>query len=354
MFNLTPALLLQLEDLAARGAKDRYWVATEIPAARLTADDRRFLLERFFDVNPKVIARFPRYRELADDRAGRGIGEALDAWSEQAFRDLQGSGTAVGLTLAGRVLGFRATHVARSDGAGGACLAALDMPETCEPLPAARSEQGVELQIPFALLGAMESGALVRMVAELPRAGTELGGGAVRALQVPDISAMTVLIDVDDPAGDDHGPGAYTYPLDEVFVPGSYDLTRFQVGTDEEHLIFGFGVRTPIANPWGSPRGLSVQTFDVHVDTGPDGERGARLLLPGRNAALPAGHGWEYALTVEGWDSAFYVADAAGVPEERQPSFDLVVFPAKGRVVVRLPRELFPEGDPAEWGTPPQ
>ena len=30
VFNLTPALLLQIEDLAA-GASDRYWVATEIP-----------------------------------------------------------------------------------------------------------------------------------------------------------------------------------------------------------------------------------------------------------------------------------------------------------------------------------
>ena len=26
------------------------------------------------------------------------------------------------------------------------------------------------------------------------------------------------------------------------------------------------------------------------------------------------------------------------------------MFPAKGRVVVRLPRGLFPEGDPEEWG----
>ena len=274
---------------------------------------------------------------------GPAAGEALDLY-------LQGSGTAVGLTLAGRVLGFRATHVGRSDGEGAACLAALAVPETCEPLPAARSEQGVELRIPFAMLGAMEPGDLVRMVAELPGSGTALGGGAVRALQVPDISAMTVLIDVEDPTGDDHGPGGYTYPLDEVFVAGSYDLTRFQVGTDDEHLIFAFEVRAPIANPWNSPRGLSVQTFDVYVDTGPDGEGGARLLLPGRNAALPLGHGWEYALTVEGWDSAFYVADAAGALEERQPSFDLVVFPAKGRVVVRLPRELFPGGDPAEWG----
>ena len=88
VFNLTPTLLLQLEDLAA-GARDRYWVATEIPAGRLSADDKRFLLERFFDVNPRVIARFPRYRELADDRAGRGIDAALEAWSEQDFRDLQ-------------------------------------------------------------------------------------------------------------------------------------------------------------------------------------------------------------------------------------------------------------------------
>ena len=117
-----------------------------------------------------------------------------------------------------------------------------------------------------------------------------------------------------------------------------------------DHLIFAFEVRSPIANPWGSPRGLSVQTFDVYVDTDPGTEGGARLLLPGRNAALPAGHGWEYAVTVEGWESALYVAGADGRLEERQPSFDLVVFPAKGRVVLRLPRELFPEGDPAAWG----
>ena len=48
---------------------------------------------------------------------GPAAGEAVDLY-------LQGSGTAVGLTLAGRVLGFRATHVARSDGDGSACLAA--------------------------------------------------------------------------------------------------------------------------------------------------------------------------------------------------------------------------------------
>ena len=274
---------------------------------------------------------------------GPASGEAVDLY-------LAGTGAAVGLTLDGRVLGFRATHVARADGRGAACLTALAAPEACRPLAAAGSDQGVELQVPFALLGAMESGDLIGMAAELPEAGAALGGGR-RALQVPDISAMTVLIDVEDPAGDDHGPGTYAYPLDEVFVPGSYDLRRFQVGIDAEHLIFAFEVGAPIANPWGSPRGLSVQTFDVYVDTDPRAEAGgARLLLPGRNAALQGRRGWEYAVTVEGWDSAFYAADRDGMVAERDPSFDLVVFPAKGRVVVRLDRELFAEGDPAGWG----
>ena len=70
-FNLTPVLLLQLEDLA-NGAKDIYWVKAEVPAGELTEADRRFLLERFFDVNARIVTRFPRFQELADDRAERG------------------------------------------------------------------------------------------------------------------------------------------------------------------------------------------------------------------------------------------------------------------------------------------
>ena len=200
---------------------------------------------------------------------GPAAGEAVDLY-------LQGSGTAVGLTPAGRVLGFRATHVARSDGEGAACLAALATPETCEPLPAARSERGVELQIPFALLGAMESG---RPDPDGRRASWAQAPTRRRRRPCPASAGH-----LGDDRADRRGrPGrrrprprrVHLYPLDEVFVAGSYDLTRFQVGTDEEHLIFAFEVRAPIANPWGSPRGLSVQTFDVYVDTNPDGEAGA-------------------------------------------------------------------------------
>ncbi|NMC01427.1 MAG: hypothetical protein GYA30_03525, partial [Chloroflexi bacterium] len=90
-FNLTPSLLRQLEDLAT-GAKDAYWIHTEVPAGELTDDQKRFILRYFFDINSKIIQRFPRYEELrlkrpADDAA---VEEALaGGWSTQDFLDLQ-------------------------------------------------------------------------------------------------------------------------------------------------------------------------------------------------------------------------------------------------------------------------
>jgi alpha-amylase/alpha-mannosidase (GH57 family) len=92
-FNLTPVLIRQLDDLAA-GAKDIYWTLSEIPADRLTDEQKRFILTRFFDANwDHVIARYPRYRELLDLR-GRDAGPetieaALKTFSVQDMRDLQ-------------------------------------------------------------------------------------------------------------------------------------------------------------------------------------------------------------------------------------------------------------------------
>ncbi|NIM93532.1 MAG: glycoside hydrolase [Anaerolineales bacterium] len=87
-FNLTPSLILQLEDFSD-GAKDLYWVKAEIPAEELSDNDKRFILERFFDTNPRVIARFPRYQALADLRAAQGIEGSLTSWTGTDYRDLQ-------------------------------------------------------------------------------------------------------------------------------------------------------------------------------------------------------------------------------------------------------------------------
>jgi alpha-amylase/alpha-mannosidase (GH57 family) len=83
-FNITPSLIRQLDDISA-GAKDLYWVHAEIPAEELSDDQKQFILDRFFDINPKIIERFPRYQELSRARGG----EAQTEWTAQDFRDLQ-------------------------------------------------------------------------------------------------------------------------------------------------------------------------------------------------------------------------------------------------------------------------
>ena len=85
--NITPSLLLQLEELAA-GRPDTYRVHTLVPADEADAEQRGFILSRFFDTNPRVIERFPRYQELADRRAALGEAASSDFAADE-LRDLQ-------------------------------------------------------------------------------------------------------------------------------------------------------------------------------------------------------------------------------------------------------------------------
>ena len=84
-FNLTPSLIEQLDDFAA-GARDSYWVHTEIPADELSDEEKQFILDRFFDTNQRIINRFPRYVELQEKR---DAGDALNTYTAADFRDLQ-------------------------------------------------------------------------------------------------------------------------------------------------------------------------------------------------------------------------------------------------------------------------
>jgi alpha-amylase/alpha-mannosidase (GH57 family) len=241
-------------------------------------------------------------------------------------------------------LGFGATHVVLfGDDCGVGPARSEPEPVACRP-----TGEGVEIAVPLTVFGALEPGDTI--LAKLEADGARLPATGPMAFQVPDISNVEVLLDVADPVGDDHGPGTYTYPTDGVFAAGSYDLTRFQVGTEGDDVVLTFEVVAAIQNPWGSPRGLSVQTFDVYVDTDPGAGTGARLLIPGRNAALADDNGWEYAVTIEGWDPAIYVAAPDGTWEETTPSFDVITFGDKGKVVARIPRSLFGDGDLLTWG----
>ncbi|MDI6768268.1 MAG: glucodextranase DOMON-like domain-containing protein [Anaerolineales bacterium] len=210
----------------------------------------------------------------------------------------------------------------------------------------------LEAAIPWETLGELEAGDDLRLIAAILPGGDLLPLQGPAQIVLPDLGTSTVILAVSDPQGDDHGPGAYTYPTDSVFKAQVFDLKTFTVSYDEKNLIFKFAFYGPIPNPWGSPNNLAVQTLDVYVDKDPGKENsGARLLLPGRNAALAKGFGWEYAVWAEGWTPQILAPDATTLEPKQVTgvSFKIIVDPAAQTVTLRVPRAVFGAGDPASW-----
>ena len=74
----------------------------------------------------------------------------------------------------------------------------------------------------------------------------------------------TLLLDVADPDGDDHGPGNFAYPTDGAFHAGAFDLQRFQVFDAGTDVIFR--VQTQDLTPtFGPANGAQLVDVYVHV-----------------------------------------------------------------------------------------
>jgi alpha-amylase/alpha-mannosidase (GH57 family) len=217
---------------------------------------------------------------------------------------------------------------------------------------AAQGAQTFEAAIPWEALGELEAGDDLRMVVLVQPLNVSLPFQGPAQIVLPDLGTSTLILEIQDPEHDDFGPGTYVYPTDSVFKAQVFDLKSFRVAYDDKNLIFKFAFYGAIPNPWGSPNNLALQTLDVYVDKDPGAGSGARLLLPGRNAALQAGNGWEYAIWAEGWTPQILTPDPqSGTPKQvTGVSFKIIVDPAARTVTLRVPRQVFGEGDPARWG----
>jgi alpha-amylase/alpha-mannosidase (GH57 family) len=223
---------------------------------------------------------------------------------------------------------------------------------------AAAAEGLLELGIPLALLGNAETGDRIslRAIHVEPLSGLEgtvdtdqLPGAGPAMLAVPDLGTMAVVLDITDPEKDDYGPGSYTYPSDAVFGAGAFDILNFQVGSDSENIIFKFSLRGPVENVWGSPNGLSIQTFDIYIDTDGDGQ-GGTAFLPGRNLALQDGLAWDFAITAEGWEAGIFTPGTDGPQKIASANeFQIVADPGQQKVTIRVPKSILGEA-PEAWG----
>jgi len=218
---------------------------------------------------------------------------------------------------------------------------------------AAASGKVLETAIPLSIFGKLGSGDDLRLAVVAQPANQVIPAGGPGQVVLSALDTSTVVFEVIDPEGDDYGPGTYTYPTDGVFKDDkSYDLQSFRVSVDDTSILFKFAFYGAVANSWGSPNGLAIQTLDVYVDKDPGAGTGARMLFPGRNAALEEGSGWDVGIWAEGWTPKVVYPDPQTLEPkaDTEASFKVVVDASAQTVTLIVPKEAFGEGDPAAWG----
>lgn len=119
----------------------------------------------------------------------------------------------------------------------------------------------------------------------------------------PEIATGTTagdrLFRIEDPAGDDDGPGTYVYPENTVFTPGCFDLLSVEARDGGEDILFDIQLGAEFEDPWdGSPVGYDLQNIDIYIDTRAEG--GFTELLPGRRARVADGFAWDRAIFASG------------------------------------------------------
>jgi carbohydrate-binding DOMON domain-containing protein len=137
-------------------------------------------------------------------------------------------------------------------------------------------------------------------------------------LAMAGFGAEQVLFSMSDPVGDDYGPGTYRYPTFEVFTKGAFDITRVEISTDELDLIVKVQIAGELLNPWGAPKGFSIQMIDFYLDTAPGGstetifdtsippnlDRNPKGTI---NAVISEDSAWEFTFRIQGWVGDMFV-----------------------------------------------
>jgi len=277
------------------------------------------------------------------------------------YFSLPGAFSATGFSEAGSLLGFPGELRIRIDrGTGSAEAFTIDpygvWTSQGELEQVAVLDGQIELAVPLATLGNADTGNGITLRAFYQIENDDglidvdfIPDNGPALLAVPDLGNTEVVLEINDPEGDDHGPGAYTYPQDIVFNAGNFDILNFQVGTDEENVVFKFVMRGPVDNPWGSPNGLALQTFDIYIDSDQDGQ-GGLALLPGRNLVLGGSFYWDHAIHVEGWTAGIYMpSEDEGISQVASSSeFQILADPGQRKITVRVPKAILGD-NPEAW-----
>ena len=204
-------------------------------------------------------------------------------------------------------------------------------------------DEVVEFMVPMEELG-VEPGQSLTVAVTLERPGELLGQAPERPLfaRIPTLIRGVEIWAMDDPKGDDFGPGTYVYPLNKVFAeaPGLFDLIRYAVydAGDAWQLAFDFPA---LPNPWNGPHGFSHPILFVYLDVKEGGRTDVHEEGKAAQVAFDPAHPWDYVLKIAGWPGyGRHLWTAAG---EGPFLVDVASDPKRGRVIVTVPKKLVPE-----------
>lgn len=137
------------------------------------------------------------------------------------------------------------------------------------------------------------------------------GGGTAhqQVTVVYDFTPGTVLLNVNDPSGDDHGPGNYAYPTASDFHAGAFDITNFKVILSPDGATTTFKLQLANLDPtFGSA--LGAQLVDVYVHNPDATTTSTSAAYASRNYSIAPGSAWSRLLEVQGFGQAY--KDASG------------------------------------------
>lgn len=145
----------------------------------------------------------------------------------------------------------------------------------------------------------------------------------------------------DDAAGDDDGPGGYTYPTNAAFEDGAFDLRSFEVYETADRYRFAFEVAN-LYDTFGGDNGFSPQHFVVWLrDPSATGGRNTELTGGASlDVAADFDANWHYRIDASGFGAGVVDADGVtvGAPE-------LLVDLADNTVVLSVEKSVFGDID---------
>jgi hypothetical protein len=106
------------------------------------------------------------------------------------------------------------------------------------------------------------------------------------------------LTRLSDPAGDDVGNGALTYPTGSEYQRGDLDLRALDISTEANGYWFVATFSNPIREKWWLPADGSGRlpfnfNLDIHLDLDRQPGSGHLFTLPGRKLRIDPAYAWE-------------------------------------------------------------